>query len=153
MNGAYDPAQSANCPIARYRHPDRLRLFCRGRGDPVSGVRGQDCSVLGNAGYCAARLFLSGPCGDRAGWVASLAWAPSQRTVVWLDELQRYLDGENGVTGGLVRALLNLSHAAVIIGTMWPDRYTRYRAVPSPGDADSHAREREVLDLADVVSH
>jgi hypothetical protein len=27
--------------------------------------------------------------------------------VVWLDELQRYLDGEHGLTGGVVRALLN----------------------------------------------
>ena len=33
--------------------------------------------------------------------------APRQRTVVWLDELQRYLDGEHGLTGGVVRALLN----------------------------------------------
>ena len=32
--------------------------------------------------------------------VAALAAAPSPRTVVWLDELQRYLDGEHGLTGG-----------------------------------------------------
>ena len=83
------------------------------------------------------------------GEVAALAQAPSPRTVVWLDELQRYLDGEHGLTGGVVRALLN--HPAVIIGTLWPDRYTAYTAVPVPGGADPHAREREVLDLADVV--
>ena len=39
--------------------------------------------------------------------VAALAQAPPPRTVVWLDELQRYLDGEHGLTGGVVRALLN----------------------------------------------
>jgi hypothetical protein len=38
----------------------------------------------------------------------------------------------------------------VIIGTLWPDRYTAYTAVPAPGGADPHAREREVLDLAAV---
>ena len=70
---------------------------------------------------------------------------------MWLDELQRYLDGEHGLTGGVVRALLNAPHPAVIIGTLWPDRYTAYTTVPAPGGADPHAREREVLDLADVI--
>ena len=80
--------------------------------------------------------------------VAALAAAPPPRTVVWLDELQRYLDGEHGLTGGVVRALLNAPHPAVIIGTLWPDRYAAYTTVPAPGGADPHAREREVLDLA-----
>ena len=87
------------------------------------------------------------------GEVAALAAAPSPRTVVWLDELQRYLDGEHGLTGGVVRALLNAPHPAVIIGTLWPDRYTAYTALPAPGGADPHAREREVLDLADGRPH
>ena len=64
--------------------------------------------------------------------VAALAAAPSPRTVVWLDELQRYLDGEHGLTGGVVRALLNAPHPAVIIGTLWPDRYTAYTAAARP---------------------
>ena len=44
--------------------------------------------------------------------------------VVWLDELQRYLDGEPGLTGGVVRALLGAPHPVVIIGTLWPDLYS-----------------------------
>ena len=83
--------------------------------------------------------------------VAALAEAPAPRTVVWLDELQRYLDGEHGLTGGVVRALLNAPHQAVLLGTLWPDRYTAYTTPPAPGGADPHAREREVLDLAEVV--
>ena len=85
------------------------------------------------------------------GEVAELAAAPTTQTVVWLDELQRYMDGERGLTAGVVRALLNAPHPVVIIGTIWPDRYTAYAAVPVPGGADPHAREREVLDMADVV--
>ena len=85
------------------------------------------------------------------GEIAALAGSTAPRTVVWLDELQRYLDGEHGLTGGLVRALLNAPHPAVIIGTLWPDLYTAYTAVPASGGADPHAREREVLDLAAVV--
>jgi hypothetical protein len=83
--------------------------------------------------------------------VTALADAPTPRTVVWLDELQHYLDGEHGLTGGMVRALLNAPHPVVIIGTLWPNRYTAYTAVPEPGDPDPRAREREVLDLAAVV--
>ncbi len=82
------------------------------------------------------------------GEVAALAAASTPRTVVWLDELQRYLDGERGLTGGVVRALLNASDPVVIIGTIWPDRYATYTTLPTPGGADPHAREREVLDLA-----
>ena len=85
--------------------------------------------------------------------VTALAQAPPPRTVVWLDELQRYLDGEDGLTGGVVRALLNGPHPVVIIGTLWPDRYHAYTAVPAPGDPDPRAREREVLDLADGHPH
>ena len=85
------------------------------------------------------------------GEVAALASAPTARTVVWLDELQRYLDGEHGLTGGVVRALLNIPHPVVIIGTLWPDRYTDYTSVPVSGADDPHGREREVLDLATVI--
>ena len=85
------------------------------------------------------------------GEVAILASAPQARTVVWLDELQRYLDGEHGLTGGVVRALLGACGPVVIIGTLWPDRYAAYTAVPVPGSADPRAREREVLELASVI--
>ncbi len=82
--------------------------------------------------------------------VAVLAETPP-RTVVWLDELQRYLDGEHGLTGGVMRTLLNAPHSVVIIGTLWPDRYTAYTALPTPGGVDPYAREREVLELAAVI--
>ena len=83
--------------------------------------------------------------------VAALAATPGPRMVVWLDELQRYLDGEHGLTGAVVRALLNAPGPVMLIGTLWPDRYTAYTTVPAPGGADPRAREREVLDLAAVV--
>jgi hypothetical protein len=81
--------------------------------------------------------------------VAALAQMPSPRTVVWLNELQDYLDGEHGLDAAVVRALLN--HPAVIIGTLWPERYAAYTAVPEPGAPDPHRRDRQVLDLAEVV--
>ena len=50
-----------------------------------------------------------------------------------------------------MRALLSAPHPVVIIGTLWPDRYTAYTALPAPGGDDPYAREREVLDLAAVI--
>ena len=85
------------------------------------------------------------------GEVAALAQAQTPRVVVWLDELQRYLDGDHGLTGGVVRALLSAPHLPVIIGTLWPDLYAAYATVPTPGGADQYARERQVLGLADIV--
>ena len=52
--------------------------------------------------------------------VAALAAVPPPRTVVWLDELQRYLDGEPGLTGAVVRALLGATGPVLLIGTLWP---------------------------------
>jgi hypothetical protein len=83
--------------------------------------------------------------------IAALAAAPLARAVVWLDELQRYLDGEHGLDGAMIRALLNAPAPVVIIGTLWPDRYAAYTTMPTLGGADSRERERDVLALATVV--
>jgi hypothetical protein len=83
--------------------------------------------------------------------VAALAQAPRSHMVIWLDELQRYLGGEHGLAGAVVRALLNAPHPTVIIGTLWPELYTAYTTPPVPGGADPFEREREVLSLAAIV--
>jgi hypothetical protein len=83
--------------------------------------------------------------------VAALAAGPPPRTVVWLDELQHYLDGEHGLDGATVRALLGAPGPVVLIGTLWPDLYSTWTAVRTPGNPDPHPRERQVLGLADIV--
>ena len=83
--------------------------------------------------------------------MAALTTAPAPRVVVRLDELQRYLDGEHALTGGVVRALLRAPYQTVIIATLWPERYTICVTPPRPGGPDPHAREREVLELATVI--
>ena len=83
--------------------------------------------------------------------ISALARAPLSRTVVWLDELQRYLDGEHGLTAGVIRSLLNGPHPPLIIGTLWPDYLTAYTALPSVAGSDPYVRERQVLELATIV--
>ena len=78
------------------------------------------------------------------------ALAPAQfpRTVVWLDELQRYLRSGHGLTGGTIRSLLR--SGTVLAATMWPDEYGTRIVPPQPGQSDPHASAREVLELAEV---
>jgi RNA polymerase sigma factor (sigma-70 family) len=78
------------------------------------------------------------------------AAAPVPRTVIWLDELQNYLGPERGLSAPLTRKLLQGSPPIIIIGTIWPDFFVKYTAVPSPGTEDHYKEERKLLDLADV---
>jgi len=58
--------------------------------------------------------------------------------------LQRYLDGEHALTAGDIRALLAGPDPVVLIGTMWPEYYTLYTAIPPPCSPDPQARGRQV---------
>ena len=116
--------------------------------DPVQALR-QIAFELERGGAPTYRVLVAGAPG-RPGKVAALAQAPPPRTVVWLDGLRRCLDGEYGLTGGVVRALLNAPNPVVIIGTLW-----RTCTPPTPSclsaAAPIRAPERELQDLAAVV--
>ena len=112
----------------------------RSAADPVQALR-QIAFELERGGAPTYRVPVAGAPG-RPGKVAALAQAPPPRTVAWLDGLQRCLGGEYGLTGGVVRALLNAPNPVVIIGTLWPDLCTAYTAVPVRGGADPRAGTR-----------
>jgi thioredoxin-like negative regulator of GroEL len=81
--------------------------------------------------------------------VAELAADPPPRMVVWLDELQRYLDAGGGPPVGVVRALVGAG--TVLVATIWPHEYTTRTAARVPGRPDPFANDREVLGLARVI--
>jgi len=81
--------------------------------------------------------------------VLAFADAPTSRTVVWLDELQRYLNQPGGIPSGALRALL--SAGLVVAGTLWPDEYAVRAAPRIPGRADPYAEDRELLGLARII--
>ncbi|MBN1174446.1 MAG: hypothetical protein JXA67_19925 [Micromonosporaceae bacterium] len=72
-------------------------------------------------------------------------------TVVWLDEIQNYLGGDNGLGASTVRALLGTPDPIILVGTIWPQRYAVYTAFPKPNAVDQYFRERDVLKLADAI--
>ncbi|GFJ81311.1 hypothetical protein [Phytohabitans houttuyneae] len=95
---------------------------------------------------CAPDWWLVQPADADGVW--RLAAAPVPRTVVWLDELQRYL-GERGLAAETVRELRRAG--AVVIGTLWPDEYLARTVPRAPGTDDPYAGDRALLDLAEVV--
>lgn len=83
--------------------------------------------------------------------LTALAEAPTARTVVWLDELQRYLNGRNGLTVDTVRALLTVPEPILLVGTLGPRLYETYSTSPQDPKDDPYQWEREVIDVADVA--
>ncbi|WP_340682530.1 hypothetical protein LCL61_28175 [Amycolatopsis coloradensis] len=75
---------------------------------------------------------------------------PAGRTVVWLDELQDYLDFRGGVPAGEVRGMIEAG--VVLVATCWPGERTKRSALPAAGEPDPYANDRRLLDLADVLT-
>jgi len=71
------------------------------------------------------------------GEVAALASGPLLRMVVWLDELQRYLGGEHGMTGGMVRGRRPERTGT---GSARPGRHHPHRRGVQPGRAEPGPR-------------
>ncbi|WP_433513745.1 helix-turn-helix domain-containing protein [Nonomuraea sp. CA-143628] len=65
-----------------------------------------------------------------AAHLRTLAAAPPPKTVVWLDELQRFLQGEHRLDVATVRMLLQAG--AVLVATLWPERHAAYTTPPLP---------------------
>jgi predicted negative regulator of RcsB-dependent stress response len=84
-----------------------------------------------------------------AGALREFAAHPTGRTVVWLDELQDYLDFPGGVPAGQVRELI--AAGVVLVATCWPGEHNKRRALPKDGQPDPYANDRRLLDLADVL--
>lgn len=86
--------------------------------------------------------------GELANQLAAATF-PLPRLLVWLDELQRFLDGPNltpgstAITAATVRRLLDAPTPVVIVGTMWPEHATELRA------SDHRPRYPNAVDVLD----
>ncbi|NUW31470.1 hypothetical protein HTZ77_08535 [Nonomuraea sp. SMC257] len=84
-----------------------------------------------------------------AAQLQSLADQPLPKTVVWLDELQTYLDGKRGLTPATVRTLLGAG--AVLVASLWPKYLSAFTSSPPAIGPDPYRVERRVLQLAEIV--
>jgi hypothetical protein len=69
--------------------------------------------------------------------------------VVWLDELQKYLDHRGGLSASVIRNLINAG--TVVVATLWPSEHSKRVNRPSEGQADPYPEDRLLLNLAEVV--
>ncbi|MFM9709118.1 helix-turn-helix domain-containing protein [Streptomyces galilaeus] len=75
--------------------------------------------------------------------------AVQPRTVIWLNETQHYVGGARGEeVAAALRELLRTSGRApvLVLGTMWEERWREAVRVPLPGQRDTHAQRRSLLD-------
>ncbi|MEU4562954.1 tetratricopeptide repeat protein [Actinoplanes sp. NPDC023936] len=74
---------------------------------------------------------------------------PAERTLIWLDELQTYLQNPDGLSAGTTRELI--TDGAALVATMWPGEYHMRTARPEDRKPDVYAADRNLLQLAQVI--
>lgn len=80
-----------------------------------------------------------------------------RRTVVWLDELDKYLEGEHPLEPGSVRRLISRGVGAIIMGNLWPGQFEKFkqRPLPKPSEdltEDTLSGQRYILRMAHVFN-
>ncbi|WP_144118301.1 hypothetical protein [Catellatospora sichuanensis] len=79
---------------------------------------------------------------------------PTPRTVLWLDELQRYLNHPAGpqaskLTADGIRKLVAAGTA--VVSTLWPEEYAARTEPREPNKPDPYSDDRELLRIAHVI--
>ncbi|MFI5593009.1 hypothetical protein ACIA5G_48720 [Amycolatopsis sp. NPDC051758] len=88
--------------------------------------------------------WLVHPSGPAA--IEGMSAEPVPRTVLWLDELQRYFDQK---AASAVRDLIGAG--VVVVATLWPDYYEPQIAKKKSREPDRYANDRELLRLAHII--
>ncbi|MEV0136837.1 hypothetical protein AB0H83_51485 [Dactylosporangium sp. NPDC050688] len=91
--------------------------------------------------------WLLHPADTRA--ITAHAEASTPRTVLWLDELQRYLNPAGGLPVAVMQQVIN--DGTVVVATLWPDEYSMRTARPRAGQPDPYANDRELLGLTRLI--
>ncbi|MCA1648128.1 MAG: hypothetical protein LC797_22610, partial [Chloroflexi bacterium] len=88
----------------------------------------------------------------------SEATFPLPKLIVWLDELQRFLDGpylspgSTSITASAIRRLLDAPTSVIVVGTLWPQYATQLRAVePDPTTRQPRSLYPNAVDV--LVDH
>ena len=135
-------------------HDRQLRdLLNASPGSPLMVVlTGLSCTGKTRAAYEAVRnclpewrLIRPETAGDLLQFLADND-PLSPKTVIWLNETQIYLDGQDGEKAAAsLRRVLAGSSCVVVLGSMWTSDWQALTARPS-GDQSAHNQARELLD-------
>ncbi|MBV1854535.1 tetratricopeptide repeat protein [Catellatospora tritici] len=75
------------------------------------------------------------------------------KLIVWLDDIRRYLIGEDAIAPETLRDLLLGTSGTIVIGAIWPAHLARLTAPAVDLGGDSFATARDVLRMADFTIH
>ena len=80
-----------------------------------------------------------------------------RKTVMWLDELDKYLEGEHPLEPGSVRRLISRGVGAIIMGNLWPAQFEKFKQRPLPKASEDLAEDtlsgqRYILRMAHVFN-
>ncbi|MFD6913437.1 hypothetical protein [Streptomyces virginiae] len=135
---------------------ERLRQAVERKRPVLAVLVGQSSTGKTRAAYEAVRnelkdwplVFPTGP-EDLSDWITTDAIDP--RTILWLNETQRYLSGTAGEKAARSLAdLLDHVTPLVVIGSMWPE-YARKLTSPPIGPEDPTFSVRSLLELYRAV--
>jgi hypothetical protein len=82
--------------------------------------------------------------------IRDLLTTPTDRTVLWLDELHRYLDGDPPLRKADIVTLVRAG--TIVVGTLWPAHYFACKRLREADGGDIHADDRLLLEFADVIA-
>ncbi|MYR43036.1 alpha/beta hydrolase [Streptomyces sp. SID5910] len=81
-----------------------------------------------------------------------LVTSGSSHTVVWLDDLSRFLDAPGGLTAADLLRLIDAYPPIVFVAALWPGSYDDSAERSGAADGSALSEAREILRLAKIVS-
>ncbi|MEV0713350.1 hypothetical protein [Asanoa sp. NPDC050611] len=81
--------------------------------------------------------------------IHELTATPTERTVLWLDDLHRYLGTDPPLRKSDIVSLVRAG--ILVVGTLWPTHYFARKQLRQADGTDTHADDRLLLEFADVI--
>jgi hypothetical protein len=82
--------------------------------------------------------------------IRDLLTTSTDRTVLWLDELHRYLGADPPLHKADIVSLVRAG--TIVVGTLWPIHYFARKRLRQADGSDVHAEDRLLLEFADVIA-
>jgi hypothetical protein len=82
--------------------------------------------------------------------ILNLLDQPVDRSILWLDELHRFLGATPALTKSIVQMIANTG--TIVVGTLWSQEYTARKGLRVADSSDQHADDRALLEYAEVIS-
>jgi hypothetical protein len=82
--------------------------------------------------------------------IVDFAAEPTEGSIVWLDELHRFLGSSPPLTRAVVSQLKNAG--SIVVGTLWSDDYIARKELRQTNVTDRYAEDRKLLESAEKIS-